>query len=186
MVNYQNLTCNLAWTKLRGSRTNFQPKKSYGPRIKSQEPCTNSLATRNSDLGPRTSDQGYCGRFSVSFGLYWRGGAAGRRGLRLGPAVYLSGWRREWDIISFWWDNFKTKILWLPRGLWKVCFMLEKAELKLIIDFALSVLQMWKTSVNCRLLSLCVMIIAKLMLSRWIDLVVSKFNSRRPRIWKML
>ena len=32
--------------------TNFQPKKSYGPRIKSQEPCTNSLATRNSDLGP--------------------------------------------------------------------------------------------------------------------------------------
>ena len=33
---------------------NFQPKKSYGSRIKSQEPCTNSLATRNSDLGPRT------------------------------------------------------------------------------------------------------------------------------------
>ena len=153
MVNYQNLTCNLAWTKLRGSRANFQPKKPYGSRIKSQEPCTNSLATRNSDLG---------------------------------PAVYLIGWRREWDIISFWWDNFKTKILWLPRGLWKVCFMLEKAEFKLIIDFALNVLQMWKTSVTCRLHSLCVMIIAKLALSRWIDLVVSKFNSRRPRIWKML
>ena len=52
MVNYQNLTCNLAWTKVRGSRAKFQPKKSYGPRIKSQEPCTNSQATRNSGLGP--------------------------------------------------------------------------------------------------------------------------------------
>jgi hypothetical protein len=60
--------------------------------------------------------------------------------------------------------------------------MLEKAEFKLIVDFALNILQMCKTSVNCRLHSLCVMIIAKLTLSRWNDLVVSKFNSRRPRI----
>jgi len=34
------------------------------------------------------------------------GGAAGRRGLRLGSTVYLIGWRRRWRVIVFSLDAF--------------------------------------------------------------------------------
>ena len=66
------------------------------PRFEGQEPCTNSLATRNSDLGPRT---GVTVDVSLS-GLDFveGGGAAGQRGLRLGEPVYLMGWQRQPDL----------------------------------------------------------------------------------------
>jgi len=57
MVNYQNLTCNLAWTKVRDSRAKLRFS-----RTTAQQP-------RTANHGPRTTNRGYCGRFSVSFGL---------------------------------------------------------------------------------------------------------------------
>ena len=51
------------------------------------------------DRGPRTGVTEGVSKSDLD--LVIGGGAAGRRALRLGSAVYLIGWRRGWGMITF-------------------------------------------------------------------------------------
>ena len=76
--------------------TTFSQKE---PRFEFQEPTLSNIATATSALGPRPGvTEGVSGS---GLDLTKGGGGAGRRGLRLGPAVYLIGWRRRWRVILF-------------------------------------------------------------------------------------
>ena len=74
-------------------------QKNRGPRSNRRHPNIKVLGPRGLE---RETLTGVTVVVSLSdFDLVKGGGAAGRRGLDLGSAVYLIGWRRGWGMIVF-------------------------------------------------------------------------------------
>ena len=90
-ININSLTDHHIWSTIKTLPATLPEPRSVvrGPSFEGQGP-------RLTDHGPAATDHGPGVTEDVSqsdLDLIRGGGAAGRRGLRLGPAVYLIGWR---------------------------------------------------------------------------------------------
>jgi hypothetical protein len=73
------------------------------PRSEARGPRSAFHGPPPSSHGPRTGVNGAV--YLSDLDLIEGGGAAGRRGLRLGSTVYLIGWRRRWGGFTYYFGN---------------------------------------------------------------------------------